>query len=93
MGIPMLFAIALILYISYVYLYKFIPYSCPEPAFTKVLIQGVFYYLSGMTIASIILTALSDPGYLKLEYQHPLTAQGYAPLTQLRLLNMRMYIS
>ncbi len=93
MGIPMLLAIGLILYISYVYLYNFIPYEFPEHNFTKIIIEIVFYYLSFMTVACILLTAISDPGYLKLDYQHPLTSQGFAPLNQLRLLNMRMFIS
>jgi hypothetical protein len=44
-----------------------------------------------MTLLSLFLTAASDPGYLAEKYQHPLTPEGHAPLTQLRLHNMKFF--
>ncbi len=46
-----------------------------------------------MTLLSLFLTASSDPGYLAEKYQHPLSPDGHAPLTQLRLHNMKLFIS
>jgi hypothetical protein len=91
-GIPALIAIALIVAISYVFLHEFLPYSYHHEYTTeRYVIEIIFYYLSIMTVVCICLTAVSDPGYLSLEYQHPLTHEGYAPLNQLRAHNMRLF--
>ena len=44
-----------------------------------------------MTLVFIILTSRSDPGYLDKKYQHPKTAEGYAPLNQMRALNLKHF--
>ena len=74
MGIPSLFAIEIIVAISYVFIFEFIPYSFHRQYTEwRVVIEVVFSYFSIMTLACICLTAVSDPGYLPLELQHPLT--------------------
>jgi hypothetical protein len=68
-GIPAILAIALIIGISYVFLYEFLPYSHHgEYTTERLVIEVIFYYLSTMTVVCICLTAVSDPGYLSQEY-------------------------
>ena len=69
MGIPSIGSVAIILAISYVYLYSFIPYRFPgEYTYERFAVEVVFYYFSIMTLVCIIATAVSDPGYLSLEH-------------------------
>lgn len=68
MGIPAVFAVALIIYISVIFLYRFVPYSFPTYTAGRITLEIVFYYYSTMTLVSIVTCALSDPGYLSMEY-------------------------
>ena len=72
-GIPGLFSLAAIFYIAYIFAFKFLPITMLAYYWTKLFITTIFYYFFIMTLVSITTTALSDPGYLSLEYQHPLT--------------------
>lgn len=90
-GCPSIFAAALIIYISMVFLFAFLPYVHPQWTFFRVLITVPFVWFSGMTLVSIFQTAASDPGYLSIDYQHPLSSEGHAPLSQLRIHNMKMF--
>lgn len=90
-GLPLLFAIALILYISYNFTYSFLPSEYPGFTFKRLAIQIPFTWFSFMTLVSILKTAMSDPGYLSPDYKHPLTPEKFAPLRQLRVHNMRHF--
>ena len=79
-GLPCLLAVALILYISIIFIFQFIPYRWPEYQFIRLFFEVSFYWFSSMTLISIFNTAASDPGYLSAEYSYPLTPEGYAPL-------------
>lgn len=68
MGIPALLAVALIIYISIIFLYHFLPITMPVNTTTRFLIEIPFYYFSLMTLVSIFVCAASDPGYLSLDY-------------------------
>ncbi len=91
-SIPAILSTSLIIYISRIFAFEFLPYQYPDYTTVRYLIQIPFYYFSLMTLVCIFMTAASDPGYLSVEYQHPLTHEGYAPLRQLRVHNMRMFI-
>lgn len=67
-GLPVLGAIALILYISAVFLFQYIPEEYPDLSLGKAIIVTIFTWFSIMTLFSIVRTCLSDPGYLSLEY-------------------------
>jgi len=67
-GIPVLVAITLIIYISLVFNYSYLPAEYPDFDFVRVLIQIPFTWFSLMTLLSIIRTCMSDPGYLSPEY-------------------------
>ena len=69
MGIPAIGSVAIILAISYVYLYSFIPDRFSgEYTYQRFVLEVVFYYFSIMTLVCIFATAISDPGYLSLEH-------------------------
>ena len=68
LGVLCVGAIVLILYISEVFLFEFLPYSYTKYDSKRIVIEIIFYYFSIMTILSIISCAASDPGYLSLEY-------------------------
>ena len=44
-----------------------------------------------MSYVFIVRILTSDPGYLDPKYEHPLVADGMAPLNQLRVYNLRHY--
>jgi hypothetical protein len=75
----MLIATAVISYISFIFLFAFLPESFPEYTTYRVLIEIAFLFASTMTYLSLFHTAASDPGYLSPQYKHPLTADSEVP--------------
>jgi oxalate decarboxylase/phosphoglucose isomerase-like protein (cupin superfamily) len=90
-GLPAIIAFALICYISYVFMFLFMPDRFQEYHWLRSAIELVFTWFSAMTLVSIVATAASDPGYISNHYKHPLTNEGNPPLNLLRVYNMKMF--
>lgn len=80
------------MYIMHVFLTKFVPEFYPEYSFWRLCIQTSVAFFGSMAIIYTLIIVGSDPGYLSLEYKHPLTEKGWAPLNELRVHNMRHFI-
>jgi len=78
--IPAALATALIIYISWQFMFNFVPSEFKQYNWHRVVIEMVFSYFSIMTLITIVVCLGSDPGYIDPKYKHPLTNQGYAPL-------------
>ena len=63
-GTPSVLAIALICYISYVFMFIFMPTRYIEYDWLRISIELVFTWFSVLTLVSIVATAASDPGYI-----------------------------
>ncbi len=87
-GFPCLLATLLILYISYIFIFGFLPFHFPKLTFASTLVKLSFFYFSIMTIVSILKTAASDPGYLSEDLRH---LKGDEPFKRLRVHNMKMF--
>jgi hypothetical protein len=87
-GFPCLLATLLILYISYIFMFEFLPFHFPKITFASILVKLSFTYFSIMTILSILKTAVSDPGYLSEDLRH---LKGDEPYKTLRVHNMKMF--
>jgi len=91
-GIPTFFNITLVMYIMHVFITKFVQEFYPEYSFWRLCIEFSVGFFGSMAIVFTLVIVVSDPGYLSVEYQHPLTEKGWAPLEQLRVHNMRHFI-
>lgn len=91
-GVPTVFNIALVMYIMYVFCFKFVQEFYPEYSFWRLCIEFSVGFFGSMSIVFTLIIVVSDPGYLSHEYRHPLTEKGWAPLEQLRVYNMRHFI-
>jgi hypothetical protein len=91
-SLPAVLAIALISFISWVFLAEFMPnhYDHQWTA-NRTVITVVFTWFSVMSYVFIVRILTSDPGYLDPKYEHALVADGMAPLNQLRVYNLRHY--
>ena len=92
-GLPCLIAAALVAYITWVYVFKFMPYRYENEEWTlgRCLIELPFIYFSSMTFVFLFRTLATDPGYIDEQYKHPLNNLGHAPLDKLRLFNMKLF--
>lgn len=76
MGIPSMLALALICFISFVFLFNFIPTAMPDRTTGREILRVVFGYFSMMTIVSILRILTSDPGYIDAKYKYPMKPNG-----------------
>jgi len=91
-GLPSLLAAALITYISVVFLFLFMPTRYhDEWTSQRVAITLVFCVFSAGTFTHLFRTLVSDPGYLKDHWRHSPLSNGLAPLTEMRLHNLRLF--
>ena len=63
-GIPTIFNLTLVIYISVVFLTKFLPDLYPEYTFMRLCLEIPFLWFSSMTIFLVFRITTSDPGYL-----------------------------
>jgi len=63
-GFPSLLAIALITFISYTFLFEFVPFYWPQKTLYAWFTCLSFAWYSVMTLASIFAVLTSDPGYV-----------------------------
>ena len=80
LGSPSVLAFALIIYISVVFMFEFIPRVHPHITFGRILLSIIFTWFSLNTLVAITRIIVSDPGYVSEKYKHPLKHDGEAPL-------------
>ena len=86
--IPALIASALTFFISYVFLFTFLPFKYPEGQLSNpwcFITIVLFCYFSTMTQVFLWMTLLSDPGYLPDKLKRDRLPNGHAPLREVRL--------
>ena len=95
MALPSLLAYALISYISYTFLFKFLPFVLADQqfSFSAILMQMIFIYFSSMTYIHLTRAFLANPGYLPNWLKVPMNANGEAPTDIVRIYNMRFWMA
>ena len=95
MALPSLLAYALISYISYTFLFKFLPFALADQQFSfgALLVQMIFIYFSSMTYIHLTRAFLANPGYLPKWLKVPMNINGEAPTDIVRIYNMRFWMA
>ena len=91
--LPAFISSGLTFFISYVFLFTFMPYNYPEGAFTNfwsALTVIVFSYFSTMTQVFLWMTFCSDPGYLPDRLKRE-KVNNAAPIREIRLFQAEHY--
>ena len=91
----MLLAVALITYISYQFLFRFMPthYSLEEdPTWQGYAIRIVVSYYITMTYVFILECFVASPGYLPKWLKANLTSDSKAPMSLIRIYDMRFWM-
>ena len=93
LAIPMLLAAALITYISYQFMFRFMPAKHPldNGSFESYFIRITFTYFSVMTYVFILASFILSPGYLPEWFKTAPGRDGKAPMRLLRIYNMRFW--
>lgn len=94
MGLPSLLAFGIISYISYTFLFEFLPlkFKDNQLCFLSIFLHVTFTYFSGMTYLHLTRCLLSDPGYIPTYLKAPLKMpEKLAPAELVRIYNMRAF--
>ncbi len=84
-------AICVILFISWVFMFDFIPEAHPELTTSRILLSTFFGWFSVNTIWSILAVLTSDPGYIDSKYKQPLNSDGSVDEGKMRVLNKKHF--